>query len=162
ALVFFILTTIAFGVMWYLSFSEMDQKNKDLAAKEAEKKPLRDQAREAEQKARVYRAWLGIEIAGEDKDKATISGEAAAGDVYARELDAINAAVIKKVNPKDPEAFTKEMNLWTTDNTKKVAAPPVEGFVDQIAKLNAKDAVFAATEKERDSYAEQVKSMQKN
>ena len=63
SLVFFILTTIAFGVMWYLSFSEMEQKNKDLAAKDAEKKPLRDQAREAEQKARVYRAWLGIEVA---------------------------------------------------------------------------------------------------
>src|SRR5262245_20560900 len=96
ALVFFILTTIAFGVMWYLSYSDMEAKNAEVKKLTDEKKPLKDDARNNELKARVYRAYLGIEIDGVTDDKTTIAAEAAPGNVISAELDKINAAMAKK------------------------------------------------------------------
>jgi hypothetical protein len=156
ALVFFVLTTIAFGVMWYLSYSDMEAKNAELKKKEDEKKPLRDEARNNELKARVYRAYMGID---EGDDKTVLAAEAKPGDVISTELDKINAAMAKKAGVAGAADLPDELKFWGTDATKKAAPPPAEGLVDQVAKLKNKDVAYKEAEKERDSYAKQIESM---
>ena len=80
ALVFFVLTTIAFGVMWYLSYSEVDAKVAEAKKKEDEKKPLRDEKREADLKYRTLKVYMGID---EGDDKATIDAERNQGSTVA-------------------------------------------------------------------------------
>lgn len=156
ALVFFVLTTIAFGVMWYLSYSDMEAKNAEVKKANDEKTALRNQARDAELKARVYREYMGI---GEGDDKTVLAAEAKPGDVISTELDKINATVAKNVGGADAAGLPDDLKFWVTDTSKKAPAPPAEGLVQQIAKLKNKDAAYKEAEKERDSYAKQIESM---
>jgi hypothetical protein len=93
ALVFFVLATIAFGVMWYTTNDQMAQK--DEAVKAAEKKvtDLRTQAREAELVARVYRAYVGTADA---EDLKSIGSEIKEGDATSAKA----VAALKDLNDK--------------------------------------------------------------
>jgi hypothetical protein len=156
ALVFFVLTTIAFGVMWYLSYSDMEAKNAEVKKEKDAAAALRNQSRDAELKARVYRAYMGLD---EGDDKTVLAAEAKPGDVISTELDKINAALVKKVGVPDAASLPDELKFWATDASKKANAPPAEGLVDQVSKLKNKDAAYKEAEKERESYAKQIEGM---
>lgn len=156
ALVFFVLTTIAFGVMWYLSFSEMEthvnaKKNaeKDLAT-------LRTSKDESERLARVYRIYLGVPRGAPDDDVNVIDSEAKANDKIAAEVKQINDAVMKKLAVTDPTMMPKEIELWQVDAGGKVTASPKEGLIDQFAKIKNKDTAYEAADKERANYQKQA------
>ncbi|HEY1191525.1 MAG TPA: hypothetical protein VGE74_28080 [Gemmata sp.] len=173
ALVFFVLTTIAFGVMWYLSYSEMEthvnaKKNaeKDLAT-------LRTAKDEAERMVRVYRVWLGIPNGAPEDDISIVNTEAKPNDKIAAEVKRLNEAFAAKLGTsiekeqKEASAFLKDelpkmtdealrayvkaeksgdsvgklINFWGLDKNGKVNPAPVEGLLDQIAKLHARDAL---------------------
>ncbi len=156
ALVFFVLTTIAFGVMWYLSYS--DQQTKDDAVKKAntELKTARDEAREAQTAARVYKVYLGI--ASED-DKNFIATEAKPNDKMTDELKKIHDEVVNKVGDKNVglDSLPDELKFWRIDSTGKVTTPlPTEGLIDQIAKIKGKEVAYDAAGKERDNYRLQI------
>lgn len=162
ALVFFILTTIAFGVMWYLAFSDIEQaKANEKKAKDDLATP-RKQATENEIKARVYRLYMGIEVEGITDDKSNIdterTGQGAA--TVAAELDKINAAMKKKLGVKDGDELPAEFAFWKTDASKKAEAPPTEALTDQIAKLNGKEKAYKAAEDASKAYRDQIKVME--
>lgn len=161
ALVFFILTTIAFGVMWYLAFSEQEKYVADAKKEKDAQKPLRDAARDAEVKARVYRLYMGIEIDGVADDKTVIAAEAKPGDAIAAELTKINAAVMKIVGVADASALPAEVAVWTTDDKNKAKDPPAEGLVQLIAKLKNRDVAYEAAKKDGEAYKTQVELMKK-
>src|SRR6476620_6567683 len=72
ALVFFVLTTIAFGVMWYMQYSEQQAKDEAVKKANAEKQTAQGQATEAIRKAQIARIFLG---ADEEGDKTAIEAE---------------------------------------------------------------------------------------
>lgn len=158
ALVFFVLTTIAFGVMWYLSFSEMET---HIAAKKAAEKDAKDvsnQKAESERLARVYRIYLGIP---DPEDVNTIDTESKPNDKIAAEVKKINDAMAKQINLADAAAAPEELKFWQIDAGGKANKSPTEGLVHQIAKFKNKDVAYAAADKERDSYKTQVTAMTK-
>ena len=155
ALVFFILTTIAFGVMWYLAFSEQEKNVADAKKASDETKKFKDAARDAELKARVYRLWIGYE--GETDDKSTIDAERAAGNVISTEVIKLNEALAKKLGGAD---LPTEFQFWKVDANKKADAPPAEGLADQIAKINRKaDEAQKSSELKNKAYNEQIETM---
>lgn len=160
ALVFFILTTIAFGVMWYLAYSDIEQAkaNEDKAKKDLAKP--RSEARDAELRARVYRVYLGIEVDGITDDKTTITTEAKPGDVMAAELKKINDAVNKKLADTGG-TLPPDFAFWGVNENNKVKDPPTEGLLDQISKLNKKDVAYKAAADEAALYKDQIGKMTK-
>ncbi len=158
ALVFFILTTIAFGVMWYLSYSDMEQALADVKKEKDAQTPLKNTARDWELKARVYRVYLGI---ADPDDIKTIDAEAKPGDVIATELDNINTAMKNKLAVPNVSDLPEEFKFWTTDASKKANPAPARGLVDQFAELKNREAVYQAAEKERDAYRAQINAMKK-
>jgi len=155
ALVFFILTTIAFGVMWYLAFSEQEKFVADAKKAGDETKKFKEAARDAELKARVYRLWIGYE--GETDDKSTIDAERAAGNVISTEVIKLNDALAKKLGGAELPA---EFQFWKTDANKKADAPPAEGFADQVAKINRKaEEAQKSAETKNKAYNDQIETM---
>jgi hypothetical protein len=165
ALVFFILTTIAFGVMWYLAYSDQEKYIADAKkAKEELTKP-RSEAREAELKNRVYRIWMGIP---ETEDLSTIEAEKGQGATVANELTKINEAVAKKLSVPDAASLPKEFQYWRTDSNRKAGVPGEKldtgetplPLLDQVARLNKLDVAYKAAEDEREAYKKQITGMQ--
>ncbi|QJW94123.1 hypothetical protein [Frigoriglobus tundricola] len=155
ALVFFILTTIAFGVMWYLAFADIEQAKADKTKAEADTKKFKETARDAELKARVYRLWIGYE--GEADDKSTIDAERAAGNVISTEVIKLNEALAKKLGGGELPA---EFQFWKTDANKKADSPPAEGLADQIAKINRKyEETLKSADLKNKAYNEQIETM---
>src|SRR5262249_30736223 len=93
ALVFFVLTTIAGWVMWYMQFS--DQQAKDTAVANAKKDVAAANAvaRDAENKAKLYRIVLGID---EGDERNTLQAEHKPGDVIAKEMKRIQDKIVEK------------------------------------------------------------------
>jgi hypothetical protein len=167
SLVFFILTTIAFGVMWYLAYSDQQTYVDAKAKAEKDLASSRNTAREAELLARVYRLYLGIE---EGDDKTTIAAESKPGDKIAAEVKKIATAVDNKVtgqlrlkadDPQDKPLKEKVDNLWKVDNNNKAEAPPAQGVLDLIGDLASRDKTYKAAEEDRETYKKQVGDMAK-
>jgi hypothetical protein len=158
ALVFFILTTIAFGVMWYLAFSDVEQARADKNKAVEDLKKPRSEAREAELKTRLYRAYMGIEIDGVTDDKTTLVAEKES-PILAAELKKVNDAVAKKLGVPDAASLPPDFAFWSLDDKGKIKDPPTEGLVDQISKLNKKDEAYKAAAEERDAYKKQIDAM---
>jgi hypothetical protein len=157
ALVFFILTTITFGVMWYLAYSDIEAKAAEAKKLKDELTPVRNAQREAELKARVYRIYMGID---EGDDKTTVDSEKGLGSTVSAELSRINDAVAKKLGKPDVSALPEDFKFWKTDANKKAESPPAEALLDQIAKLEKKEAAYKAAEDERTAYKAQIKGME--
>ncbi|VTR95564.1 Uncharacterized protein OS=Planctomyces maris DSM 8797 GN=PM8797T_24106 PE=4 SV=1 [Gemmata massiliana] len=185
ALVFFVLTTIAFGVMWYLSFSEMETHVNAKKTAEKDLAGVRSSKDEAERLARVYRIYLGI---AKDDDVTVIESESKAGDKIASELKQINDAMAAKMvtsvdkeqkeskdfvekrlatmndaalreyvtGQKLNESIAKFLTFWQVDNSGKANKPPSTGLLDQIAGFKNRGEAYSAAEKERDSLRAQI------
>ncbi|MBP3953689.1 hypothetical protein J8F10_00030 [Gemmata sp. G18] len=185
ALVFFVLTTIAFGVMWYLSFSEMETHVNAKKTAEKDLAGVRTAKDEAERLARVYRIYLG---AAKDDDVTAIEAESKAGDKIAGEIKQLNDAMASKmatsvdreqkeakefVDKKLPtmteaalreyvtaeklnDSITKLLTFWQVDANGKANKPSSQGLMDQVAYFKNGDAAYTAAAKERDNYRAQV------
>lgn len=134
SLVFFVLTTIAFGVMWYMQYS--DQQTKDEAVKKAmtEKNTEAGLRAEAELKARVYRAYFGI---AEPDDITALGAETKGKNVMAAELKKINDAALKAAaygGGQVPEG----MNVWPLDDKGLPSDPPAKGVLPLVGESMAK------------------------
>ncbi len=158
ALVFFVLTTIAFGVMWYLSFSEMETHVNAKKTAEKDLAGLRTSKEESERLARVYRIYLGIP---QNDDVNVIETESKAGDKIAGEVKLINEAMAKKIGLADATTLPDELKFWQLDAAGKANKPTTEGLVDQIAKIKNKEVAYKAAEDERDAYKKQILALAK-
>ncbi|MBM3979670.1 MAG: hypothetical protein FJ304_05195 [Planctomycetes bacterium] len=155
ALVFFVLTTIAFGVMWYLSYSEVEQAKADKKKAEGDLKAPRDAERESNLKARVYRLYLGWE---EGDDKSTIEAEKGSATV-SNEVQKINEAVAKKLGVATAADLPDEFKFWVLDENRRAKSPPAEALLDLYAKIRGKETVYKAADDERDAYKKQIDGM---
>jgi hypothetical protein len=158
SLVFFILTTIAFGVMWYLAYSDIEQAKINEKKAKDDQTPLRNAARESEILARVYRLYMGIE--GDPEDKTIIANESKPGDKIAAELTKLNSAMAKKLGKPDASSLPDEFKFWSVDTNNKANPPPAEALTDKISQLAKKEEAYKAVEDERESYKKQVVAMQ--
>lgn len=158
SLVFFILTTIAFGVMWYLAYSDQEKYVSDKAKAEKDLQGVRSSLREAELLPRMYRLYMGV---ASDDDRTTIDAEAKPGDKIAAELTKLNGEMVKKFNANSYDDLPKDFKFWTTDGSNKAAAAPAKGLTDYVGDLGKKDVAYQAAEKERESYKDQVAKMSK-
>lgn len=159
ALVFFILTTIAFGVMWYLAYSDQQTFIDNEAKAKKDLASFRSSARETELLARTYRLYLGGVV--DPEDSTTIANESKPGDKIAAELAKLNGATAKALNVADASALPAEYQFWKVDTaTNKADAPPTKGLLSVIGDLSKKgDTAYDSAKAERDSYAKQIDNM---
>lgn len=156
ALVLFILTTIAFGVMWYLSYSDMEtfvaneKKAKDDLSK------ARNETREFELKARMYRQFLGI---GEADDKNVLDTDLKPGDAITNELKKANDAMTKAIGETDYDKLPVQFKFWEVGSDGKAGPAPDKGVLSAFSEIKGKEVAYKAAEKERDAYKSQIDSM---
>jgi hypothetical protein len=156
ALVLFILTTIAFGVMWYLSYSDMEtfvtneKKAKDDLSK------ARNETREFELKARMYRVFLGM---AEADDVSTLNTDLKPGDAVTLELKKVNKAVEAKMGETDYDKLPAAFKFWPVGTDGKAEPAPDKGLLDAYSEIKGKEVAYKAAEKERDAYKSQIDSM---
>jgi hypothetical protein len=147
ALVFFVLTTIAFGVMWYMQFS--DQQAKDDAVKKAqtEATAAKGEAADANMKASIYRTFIGIP---EEKDIETIKAETKGQAKVSAEIKKVNEAMAKAAGAEDVSRLPNELRIWTLDEKGLPGDPPTKGIIPAIGDALAKrDAAVAAAATDR-------------
>lgn len=160
ALVFFILTTIAFGVMWYLSYSDTENLVAEAKKAKDEQAPLKNAARDAELKAIVYRLYMGLPT--DPNDKSTFETEVKAGDVLSAEVKRINETVAKELGETDPDKLPDIYKLWSLDSTGKAGTPPAKGLLSLVGEIKkGRDDGIKAAADERAAYKAQIDSMKK-
>lgn len=159
ALVFFILSTIAFGVMWYMSYSEIENAKNDVKKAKEDLKAPREGERVATLQARMLRLWAGLEMDPEDKNTIDTQRQGPDGNAVANELIKINEAAAKKLGVADATALPPDFQFWKTDANKKAEPVPAEALLDQISKLSKKESAYKAADDERKAYAVQIEAM---
>jgi prefoldin subunit 5 len=171
ALVFFILTTVAFGVMWYLAYSDQQTYIDAKAKAEKDAANLRNTSRESELLARTYRVYLaGTDL--DNEDKTTIDNEAKPGDKLSTELKRLNGATAKALNFASDEALfkavekdesLKDYGFWKVDAiTGKVEGAPAKGILKVIGNLRETyDKAEKSANADRATYANQIEDMKK-
>jgi hypothetical protein len=132
ALVFFVLTTIAFGVMWYMGMADLQ------TAKEAADKAKKDVAaanglaKEADLKSKLYAVYLGV---SEPEDLASLMAEHKAGDKLSAELKRVNEAMAKKLSVADAAALPPALQTWMVDAGGQIPKDgPSEGIIQAVGK----------------------------
>jgi hypothetical protein len=145
ALVFFVLTTIAFGVMWYMQYSE--QQAKDEAVKKAgdKEKAATTEANDAKNELRIVRILLGIP---EEKDIETVASETSGKAKIDAKVKQINDAIAKSVGVEDPSKLPDRLKLWTMDDKGSAGQPPSKGYLAILGEeVNARNSANEKAEK---------------
>ena len=159
SLVFFVLTTIAFGVMWYTQYS--DQQAKDKAVDDAKKDATAAQkeATEAKLDSRIYRIYLGIE---EDKDKESVASETKGKAKVDAAVKKLNDAMIKAYGVEDYSKLPDELKIWNLDDKGSAAEPPAKGFLP-IVGMAVKEREEAIKDKKKavEDYTKAVADIKK-
>ena len=135
ALVFFVLTTITFGVLWYMQFS--DQQTKDDTVKKAQQEATaaKGEAADNATKARVYRTIMGIP---EEKDIETLKAETKGQEKIGAEIKKINEAMAKAVGVEDTSKLPPELRIWGVDDKGNPTDPPTKGIIPVVGDAMAK------------------------
>lgn len=108
ATVFFVLTTIAFGVMWYMEFSDKETNKAAVESAKKDTTAARGELADAKLDAQTYRLFIGI---GDDDDTKAATAWADKDKKRVGEtLKKINQIVVDKV-AKGSE-LPKELALW--------------------------------------------------
>lgn len=159
SLVFFVLTTIAFGVMWYMQFS--DQQAKDEAVKKAiaEKTAAAGQEADAIRKLRVLRIFLGIP---EEGDVSAIGAETSGKEKVGSEVKKIREAMAKQFSSDDISKIPPELDIWKIDEKGQYEELPTKGILSAVgdqgrARIAAENEAAKATK----NYKEAVATIQK-
>jgi hypothetical protein len=137
ALVFFVLTTIAFGVMWYMEYAEREN---NAAKAEAERKKTtaaNSAAKSAELLAKLYRVVLGVQEGDDEK-----SLEAEQTPELAKELRRVNKELAQKLNTAEPGKLPDEYEVLVVAEKDKIVRGKASGVTDAVATA-AKDRAAA-------------------
>ncbi len=160
ALVFFVLTTIAFGVMWYMQYADQETKNEEVAKAKKDVSSATAVAKEADLNAKLYRIYLGVD---EADDKTSMLGDHKPGDKLSTELKRINEAVAKKLGLADATALPAELRTWSVDASGQIDRDgPTQGIIETVSKANAdRDAAIANETKATALYVNAATTMNK-
>lgn len=134
ALVFFVLTTIAFGVMWYLAYSDQETHKAEAATAKKDKASISSQKTEAELLNSLYRVYLGFP---DVEDAKALDAAAKPGDKLASELDRLNTKYADKLGV-TADTLPEDLAPWRTDkSTNKINLPPNKdkGITDAVGDL---------------------------
>jgi hypothetical protein len=168
--VFFVLTTIALGVMWYTEMNKSAEKDQAVASNQKDVVVARGDTADAKLAAQTYRLYFGI---ADDDDKKAMTGwgekeKKAAGETIKK----INQFMVEKVAKGDASKIAPELSLWTTDEKGLPTTLPDNSPLEVIGKIaadrdTAKEegkkssdnfvAAQAAAKKQEDAYAEATK-----
>jgi hypothetical protein len=113
ATVFFVLTTIALGVMWYTEMNKSAEKDQGVEKSNKEVTAARGEAGDAKFASQVYKIYFGVD---DEDDRKAVTGwgdkeKKAAGDI----LKKINQTVTEKIAKGDASKMPAELTLWTAD-----------------------------------------------
>jgi hypothetical protein len=141
ALVFFVLTTIAFGVLWYMEYSERGAVAQQKTDAKKEVAAANAIAKEADLRSKMYRVYLGVDDE-KGEEKTAVRAEHKAGDKLAAELKALNQAIANKAGVEDPSKLGTGLSIWAVDDKDQITDPPKTSLLAGIAGLakQAKDA----------------------
>jgi hypothetical protein len=146
ALILFVLTTIAFGVLWYTEFAEKEARA--AAVVEANKKvsAATTLVRDAELNTQLYRIFLGVDEEGERVK--FLEEQKAAPEKLANELKRINDALAKKMGLEDGSKLPTELQVWKPGDNGKITETPTTSFIEVVGTaLNERDRSVANEKK---------------
>jgi hypothetical protein len=133
SLVFFVLTTIAFGVMWYMQYSDQQAKDADVDKYKKEKTLAAGEAADAALQARFYRLVIGIP---EDKDMESVASETKGKAKITDMVKKFNEALAKAAGVEDASKLPDDFKIWSLDDKGTAMEPPAKGFLPVIRKAN--------------------------
>jgi hypothetical protein len=143
SLVFFVLTTIAFGVMWYMQYSDQQAKDEAVKKAAAEKTAAQGQEADAVRKLRIARIFLGV---AEDEDKSAIEAETSGKDKVGAEVKRIREVLAKQF----PGGVPSEVDIWKIDEKGLPEATPKTGIITAVGQQAlAREAAEKEAAKER-------------
>lgn len=153
SLVFFVLTTIAFGVMWYLAHSEQETHIANAKKEKDDANNARKNTADAERVARVYRIYMGID---DSEDKKVLASESKSGDKATAELKKINEAMAKKI-PGASDPLPAPYNVWGIEPDGSLGTMPTTGLIDIAVDASTKQKTATdAAAKDRASYKDAI------
>lgn len=160
ALVFFVLTTVAFGVMWYMQYSDQQAKADEVAKAKKEVSAANAVAKEAELNLKLLKVFVGVD---EADDKTSMIAEHKAGDKMSAELKRVNAALAKKLGVADASALPVNLQTWSVDAAGQIDKDgPSKGLVELVAgAISDRDAAKADAEKAMSNFNSAVAEMKK-
>jgi hypothetical protein len=152
ALVFFVLTTIAFGVMWYMQYSDQQAKDEEVKKAKSAEQAAKTQEGEALLKLRVNRVFAGTD---EDGDKSAIEALTSGKDKAGAELKRIREVLAKQFNGQIPA----EMDIWNVDEKGLPTGAPKAGLASVAgeqarARKAAEDEAAKERGKSKDAIAQ--------
>ncbi|MBA4186658.1 MAG: hypothetical protein C0467_01430 [Planctomycetaceae bacterium] len=154
ALVFFVLTTIAFGVLWYMEFADREAKIASVADAKKDAAAARALVKESDLNSRLYRIYLGVDDA---EDKTLLMGDHKAGDKLSIELKRINTELAKKLGLEDSSKLPAELQVWGVDETGKIGEAPTKSFVEAVKEaVKERDAAKVEEKKTADLWKTEV------
>ncbi len=177
ALIFFVLTTIAFGTLWYMQYSDHQAKEEAMKRAAAERAAAQGAAAEAELLAKVYRVYLGI---GDEKDRTDLGAETKGREKIAAELRKINVELSKAAgyagsapppnwvvwNPDDPTDLPKKGLVQSYIDARlkqqaaeRTAAAAIQDFRSAVASLNA---AIEELQKQTTNFQDQARNLPKD
>jgi hypothetical protein len=160
ALVFFVLTTITFGVMWYMQFSEQQAKDKAVDDAKKSQTAAAGEAADAKLESMILRIFLGVE---EEKDKEAVASvtNAKQKTFVATKLKQINDGMAKAVGKDEGGKLPDELKIWTAEDGNP-GPPPAQGFLPIIGKaVLAREAAEKAQAKATKDYQDAVDTIKK-
>ena len=159
SLVFFVITTIAFGVMWYMQYSDQQAKDEAVKKANAEKQAAQGQAADTLRQLRVARIIGGF---AEDEDKSAIEAETAGKEKVGNEIKKIRESLAKQVANGDLTKIPTDLDVWKVDEKGLPESPPKTGLLTVAVNQGRarKDAEDEAA-KERAKTKEAVASLDK-
>ncbi len=158
ATVFFVLTTIAFGVMWYMEFSERDAGK---AAVESAKKDVtaaRGEATDAKLDSQVVKLYFGVD---DEDDRKAVTGWGDKEKKRAAEaMKKFKQAVVEKVGKGDASKLPAELALWEVTDAGLPGELPRQSPLAILGDLSTgRDAAVAKEEKTSALYTAAIGTM---
>lgn len=155
ALVFFVLTTIAFGVMAYMQYSDQQTKDEEVKKAQAAEKAAKTQESDALLKLKVNKVFIG---ADEEGDKSSLEAATQGKEKIGAEVKRIREAMAKQFNGSIPP----EMDIWKVDEKGLPVGTPTAGLLT-VAGEQARARMAAEQEaaKERGKSKEAIAELDK-
>lgn len=150
ALVFFVLMSVTFGVLWYMEYAERETRAAAVDTAKKDATAARGAVKDLELKGRLYRIYLGVD---EGDDRTQLANDHKAGDALAVELKRINTKFAEKMGLDDPTKVPEELRIWSVDDTGKIGDAPSKSYPEAVAEaLKERDAAKVAEKATSDLY----------
>ena len=159
ALVFFVLTTIAFGVMWYMQYSDQQAKAEEVKKANADKQTAQGQTTEAIRKAQIARIFLGVD---EEGDKTAIEAETTGKEKVGNEVKRIREALAKQFSGGDAGRIPADIDIWKVDEKGHAEASPKTGIITAVGdQARARELAEKEAAKDRAKSKEAIAALDK-